>query len=94
MAWLVDPCPAEFTSLSPPYRDCPAGLTGAIALRSIVPCRRPTQTGTPGQWRRLGKPQASPNALLRHIAPFYAWVFHFVCCDVIRESVRLARAKV
>jgi hypothetical protein len=39
---------------------------------------RPTQTGTVGQWRSSGKPQASPNALLRRIAPFHAWDFHFI----------------
>jgi hypothetical protein len=54
------------------------GWTGAIPLRSIVPCRRPTKTGMVGQWRRLGKPQASPNVFLRRIAPFYAWDFHFI----------------
>jgi len=40
--WHADP------GLRPPG----GGWTGAIALRSIVPCRRPTKTGAVGQWRR------------------------------------------
>jgi len=63
--WHADP------GLCPPG----GGLTGAIALRSIVPWWLPAKTGTVGQWRRLGKPQASPNALLRCIAPFHATSF-------------------
>jgi len=58
------------------------GLTGAIPLCSIVPCRRPTKIGTVGQWRRLGKPQTSPDALLCRIAPFRAWDFHLFRCGV------------
>ena len=39
MAWPVDPCPAEFASLFPPYHDCPTGLTAAgdVQRRTICP---------------------------------------------------------
>jgi len=59
--WHADP------GLRPPG----GGLTGAIALRSIVPCRRPTKTGVVCLRHRLEKPQASPNAFFRRIAPFH-----------------------